>query len=185
MSDNEYPAVAATSIQKLLTKPYKHVNEKLFIDNKNDPDHLIRNLYLETEQRSIKALAHRRQIEMLEAEVERMKAEVAMQKAENNLFCAESAKLGREMWMRIGQLPEFDDRLRWKFDRKEMQKFNDESQPKLFETLVLVRTIDEDDERELMMKRFSQMMAEHMGIEDKVMAGLKGAVKSASAGHYL
>ena len=179
MSDNEHPAVIThqASPVKRRFKPYKKVNEKLIINDENDPDRAIRDLYIELELGSIEGLDRRRQIEVMEAELEVAKARVAMAKAEHLQVGAKYSTLGREMWLHIGRLAEFDDRLKWRFDR--------DKTPEDLEFLVLVRTIDADDERELQLKAFSRMLAEHMGTEEAVERALRKDKAAERPGHYL
>ncbi len=179
MSNNEHPAVLThqATPAKPKFKPYKKVGEKLIINDENDPSHAIRNIYIECELASVRGLDRGREIELMEAELERVKARVAIAKAENVQTRAEWGVLARQMWLLIGRLAEFDDRLKWKFDR--------DKTPEDLEFLVLVRTIDEDDERELQLKAFSKMLAEHMGTEEAVVKALRREKNTERTGHYL
>ena len=178
-SDNEHPVVIThqASPVKPKFKPYKKVGEKIIINDENDPERTIRDLYVQLEIASIQGLDRRRQIEVMEAELEMAKARVAMAKAEHLQVGAKFSTLGREMWLHIGRLAEFDDRLKWKFDR--------DKTPEDLDFLVLVRTIDEDDERELQLKAFSRMLAEHMGTEEAVTKALRKEKNAERPGHYL
>ena len=181
MSDNELPVTiqhppSGVPAKRRRFKPYKKVNETLIINHETDPESTIRNLYILCETTSIEGLEHQREVELMEAELEMAKAKVAMAKAENLQIYATLSRAKREMWLRIGRLEEFDDRLKWKFDRSKI--------PDDLEFLVLVRTIDEEDERELQLKAFSRMLAEHMGTEEAGGRALRKE-KVATAGHYL